>query len=109
MLEELRIEAVRQTDRARLSTVETVIPNAQSQFQSTCVTNNNISGQLEPNFGGDAALHATLDSDGAIPDIMSDFTDWDQFASMLSSGLGNLDAFYNQYPFGQTDEFAPAQ
>jgi hypothetical protein len=41
----------------------------------------------------------------AIPDQTSDFSDWDQFASMVSSGLGNLDAFLNADLLEGTGEF----
>lgn len=109
LLEELRLEAVRQTDLARLPAVDPAAVSTHSALQSTTTTTNDLSGQIEPDSASNALLPSIAGSDPATPDLMSDFADWDQFASMVSTGLGNLDAFLGEYPFGQSDEFTLAQ
>lgn len=109
LLEELRLEATRQTDRTRFPAVDSAVIITDSALQSTSATTNDVLGRVEPHPASDTMLPSIAGSDLAIPDLMSDFADWDQFASMVSSGLGNLDAFLGEYPFGQMDEFASAQ
>ena len=109
LLEELRLEAVRKTDPGHFPGVNPAVVVAQPKLQSAPVSMTDPAGQFEQNFDNDATLHANVNTDAAIPDLASDFADWDQFASMVSSGLGNLDAFLDEYPFGQMDEFAPVQ
>lgn len=103
LLEELRLEAVRQTDRERFSVV------SQDGPHPATAPNTDISGQFAQDFAADATLHATISPNAAIPDLGSEFADWNQFAFMVSSGLGNLDAFLGEYQFGQMDEFLPVQ
>lgn len=109
LLEELRLEAVRKTDRTRLLAVDPAVVPTQPALQSTSAATNDLLGEIEPDSASNAMLPPTVGFDLAIPDLMSDFADWDEFASMVSSGLGNLDAFLGEYSFGQLDEFAPAQ
>lgn len=107
LLEELRLEAVRQTDHERFPIVNSAVVSAQSGFNPTPAPTTDLTRQSEQKFVADATLYAPINSDATIPDLASDFADWDQFASMVSSGLGNLDAFLDEYPFSQMNDFAP--
>jgi hypothetical protein len=109
LLEELRLEAVRQTDHERFSVPDSAVFTPQYRPHPVTMPDSDLAVQFEQNFAADSVLHATVSSNAAIPDLASDFTDWDQFASMVSSGLGNLDAFLTEHPFGQMDEFPPVQ
>jgi len=109
LLEELRLEAVRQTDRERFSGLDSAVFASQDEPHPATAPDTDISGQFAQNFAADATLHATISPNAAIPDLGSEFADWDQFASMVSSGLGNLDAFLGEYQFSQMDEFLPVQ
>ena len=103
LLEELRLEAVRQTASSRISAADSTVFTPQHGHHPVTAPNADLAGQFEQRFAADATLHAT------IPDLASEFAEWDQFASMVSSGLGNLDVFLNEYQFGQMDEFPPGQ
>ena len=109
LLEELRLEAVRQTDCEHFSGFDSAVFTSQDGPRTATAPNTDVSGQFGQNFAADAMLHATVSPNATIPDLASEFADWDQFASMVSSGLGNLDAFLSEYQFGQMDEFLPVQ
>jgi len=109
LLEELRLEAVRQTDCERFSGFDSAVFASQDGPHIATAPMTDISGQFGQNSAADAALHATVSPNAPIPDLASEFADWDQFASMVSSGLGNLDAFLGEYQFSQMDEFLPVQ
>jgi hypothetical protein len=98
LLEELRLEAIRKTDRHRLLVVDPGV--------SAPATANVFSGQyVDGGFAGNSSSNPNVNLNAAIPDQTSDFSDWDQFASMVSSGLGNLDAFLNADLLEGTGEF----
>ena len=107
LLEELRIEAVRQTDHDRCSAADTAVIASQSGIHKATASVASPAGISDQNFATDATMHSNINPDAAIPDLASGFADWDQFASMVSSGLGNLDAFLVDYPYGQMNEFGP--
>jgi len=109
LLEELRLEVVRQTDRERFPVPDPAVFTSQYGPHPVAAPNADLAGQFEQNYAADATLHTTVSPNAAMPDLASEFADWDQFASMVSSGLGNLDAFLSEHPFGQMDEFPPVQ
>ena len=110
LLEELRLEAIRKTGRHRHVTVDPVVSAVLAGPSSTPTTANFF---YEQYVDGDLASHpfqdANVNLNAAMPDQMSGFSDWDQFASMVSSGLGNLDAFLNADLFDGAEEFANIQ
>ena len=108
LLEELRLEAVRQTDRERFSVLDSETSTSQHVPYPAAAPISDLPRQFEQKFSADATLHAPINTVAAIPDLVSDFADWDQFASMVASGLGNLDAFLDEYPFDQINDLAPA-
>lgn len=105
LLEELRLEAIRKTDHQHR------LPAADpSVAAKSLVTADVLAGQyLDGSFACNPSSDSNNNLNAAIPDQMSDFADWDQFASMVSSGLGNLDAFLNADLFDGTGEFASMQ
>jgi hypothetical protein len=110
LLEELHLEAIRQTDRHHLLVLDPSVSAAAAGPSSTPATANVFSAQyVDGGFAADMSSDANIHLTAAIPDQMSDFSDWDQFASMVSSGLGNLDAFLNADLFESTEEFPSMQ
>lgn len=96
VLEELRVEALRQTERMhQLTSVKSDLQRNRPQTMSI---------GMEANLGGptdfaDFMGDFDLDYDDVPGSVPSDYSGWDQFASMVSSGLGNLDGFFNDDPF----------
>lgn len=95
VLEELRVEALRQTklmnpSRAGLgdSYGHSQENGAQSMFMpvdespATVATSTDLTDNV-------------MDFNGNIPGLCSDYSGWGQFTSMVSSGLGNMDMFMN--------------
>lgn len=109
LLEELRLEAVRQTGPERFSVLDSAVSTSQYEPHAVTTPNADLAGQFEQNFAADATLRDTVSPNAAIPDLASEFVDWDQFASMVSTGLGNLDTFLSEHPVGQMYEFPPVQ
>jgi hypothetical protein len=109
LLEELRLEAVRQTVPGRVTAVNSTNITAQRKLHPAMAPTIDLGAQFEHSLTTDATLHATVSPNAATPDLASEFAEWDQFALMVSSGLGNLDVFLNEYQFGQMDEFPPVQ
>jgi hypothetical protein len=110
LLEELRLEAVRKTDRHRHATMDPSVSAVVTGSSSSLTTANVFSEQyVDGGFAGNPSQDANINLNATMPDQMSDFSDWDQFASMVSSGLGNLDAFLNADLFDGTGEFASMQ
>lgn len=109
LLEELRIEAVRQMAPGRIPAIHSTSVSAQHELHPTTAPTINLDAQFEHSLATHATLHATFSPNAATPDLASEFAEWDQFASMVSSGLGNLDVFLNEYQFGQIDNFPPIQ
>lgn len=106
LLEELRLEAIRQTDHEHFPSDSAVVAE-HSSLNSAPAPITDLARQYEQDFAVHATLHAPVNTDAVIPDLASNFADWDQFASMVSSGLGNLDAFLDEYPFSEMNGFAP--
>jgi hypothetical protein len=100
LLDELRAEALRQTERVHPPVSGRGRVGADShegELQPAPIA-------IEPNLGattnftefvGDSTTNFN-DVPGPVP---SDHSGWDQFASMISSGLGNLDVFLNDDSF----------
>jgi hypothetical protein len=110
LLEELRLEAVRKIDRHRHVTMDPSVSAVVAGSSSSLTTANVFSEQyVDGGFAGNPSQDANINLNATMPDQMSDFSDWDQFASMVSSGLGNLDAFLNADLFDGTGEFASMQ
>jgi hypothetical protein len=91
VLEELRVEALRQTNRVTLSMTGLGGIENQPQetgFQTSSMTTDSSPGTVTSYAGqiGDAAIINSMPVSG--PD---DYSGWDQLFSMVSSGLGNLD------------------
>lgn len=94
VLEELRVEALRQTKR--MHPRKPVQRNISSQ-QTEGVQS--IFGPVDENpatvaTSTDLTDHV-MDLNGNIPGLCSDYSGWGQFTSMVSSGLGNMDMFMN--------------
>lgn len=95
VLEELRVEAMRQMKHAHLNdTLTSSIDDQeagnlfQCQFNSTGQSPAASFNLTE--FGQDLAI----DLDGNIPALQfPNYSGWEQFTSLLSSGLGNMDGF----------------
>ena len=105
LLEELRLEAIRKVDRHRLQTTGQSAVAAGSGPSSAAV--DPLAREYgDGDFAGNPSFDPNVNLNAAIPDQMSDSADWDQFASMISSGLGNLDAFLNADSFDSSGEFA---
>lgn len=105
VLEELRVETVRQMECTGSSTATTSVraapynlpPQENQQYQPTSApSNTNPAGTADYiELMEDAAMDFQ-DNPGSVG---SDHSGWGQFASMVSSGLGNLDTFFNDDPF----------
>ena len=103
LLEELRLEAIRKVDRHRHLAIDPIAASAGSG-PSSATANVPAEQDIDGHFASNPSLDTNVDLNTAIPDQMSDFSDWDQFASMVSSGLGNLDAFLNADSYDGTGE-----
>ncbi|KAI9897369.1 hypothetical protein N3K66_007225 [Trichothecium roseum] len=116
VLEELRVEALRQVRRMHPSMVgAAATATATATTAATPAAAENTRGQLEDaslagmmamfdDSPGAATSYTELLADSAVgagggmPDFLfsdSDVSGWGHFASMVSSGLGNLDLFLN--------------
>ncbi|CEI62208.1 hypothetical protein FVEN_g10293 [Fusarium venenatum] len=96
LLEELRVEALRQMNRMHSSTTAFGTIDGHSQeggFQSNLITMDTPSDKT--------SYTDLMGENGVDYNGMSgvDFSGWGQFASMISSGLGNLDAFLDDEVF----------
>lgn len=94
LLEELRVEALRQVNRMHPNVFASLEGHAQDNaFQSNVIPMDTPSDKTSYT---DLMGENGLDFNG-----MSgvDFSGWGQFASMVSSGLGNLDAFLDDEVF----------
>lgn len=96
LLEELRIEALRQVNRMHPST--NVFDSLESRSQE-----NGFQSNLMPiDTPSDKTSYTDLMGENGMDyNGMSgvDFSGWGQFASMISSGLGNLDVFLDDEVF----------
>lgn len=89
LLEELRLEAVRHKR-----------PEQSLPSQPSVGTTGSVAETIFPQI--ETGMSAAADSNSAIamedisqimPDDSAEYGGWDQFADLVSSGLGNLDAF----------------
>ncbi|KAJ4258278.1 hypothetical protein NW762_008427 [Fusarium torreyae] len=97
LLEELRVEALRQINRLHPSTHPFGGMEGQSQdnaFQSNVVPMDTPSDRTSYT---DLMGENGMDFNGMSG--VTDFSGWGQFASMISSGLGNLDVFLDDEVF----------
>ncbi|RYP75398.1 hypothetical protein DL770_007404 [Monosporascus sp. CRB-9-2] len=100
VLEELRVEALRQAKRMDPSITGLGGMDSHSQgngFQTTSmpVDGTTSAATAYTDFIGEAVIDFN-DMPGSAP---SDYSGWGQFTSMVSTGLGNLDAFLNDDSF----------
>lgn len=96
LLEELRVEALRQMNKMHSSTTAFGTIDGHSQeggFQSNILTMDTPSDKT--------SYTDLMGENGMDYNGMSgvDFSGWGQFASMISSGLGNLDVFLDDEVF----------
>lgn len=109
VLEELRIEALRQTnsgagvgaaDGGSSSSANVPImylhPDGTTVAGATDITAGFIGNAAAPPINFNAMPNA-IPSSAAAAITMIDSTEWEQFALMLSSGLGNLDVFNDSF------------
>ncbi|RYP00782.1 hypothetical protein DL764_006416 [Monosporascus ibericus] len=100
VLEELRVEALRQAKRMdpSITSLRGMDSNSQgNNFQTTSipVDGSTSAATTYTDFIGEATIDFN-DMPGSAP---SDYSGWGQFTSMVSTGLGNLDAFLNDDSF----------
>lgn len=100
LLEELRVESLRQTGRMYtplLTPGGTGVYDQGTNFQDISISGNGQfdSAEQYPVMMG----NAPMDFEELPGSVVSDYSGWAQFASMVSSGLGNLDNFLNDDPF----------
>ncbi|KAJ5621141.1 hypothetical protein N7510_005125 [Penicillium lagena] len=97
VLEELRIEALRQTKSIRPSTG--ILDGMDSQSQSNWLQPEVVptdENRPTPAYYTDLMEGPMIDFNSNVPGFsFSDCLGWDQFTSMVSSGLGNMDVFIN--------------
>lgn len=107
VLEELRVEALRQMKRLHVSLgydgLE-VLAAAMGSFDGMAVPvdTSPSTGTNNAEWMGEGAMgFAGMDGGGGGGGGggMGDFSGWGQFANMVSSGLGNLDAFHQDDTF----------
>ncbi|KAH8811212.1 transcriptional regulatory protein GAL4 [Xylogone sp. PMI_703] len=101
VLEELRVEALRQTSRTH--------PSVKNQGISDGQPRENVAFQPAPLVIDNSPSAATTYTDfmgetvvdySGLPDSgLAEFSSWDQFASMVSSGLGGFDTFLTEDSF----------
>lgn len=101
LLEELRTEALRQTEHMHSSAFGSNGGHSyleESGVQTRSVPTDNDLGHAIEYM--DSMGDNTTDFAGMVPEsVESNYADWGHFATMVSSGLGNLDAFLNDDPF----------
>ena len=94
LLEELRVEATRQTNpsQSRVTVMDDMTDRISASRQL---------GDAAPmtRFAGTNMLNEQNILFDNMPTEPFDYDGWDQFASILSSGLGHLDAFLSDDPF----------
>lgn len=103
ILEELRVEALRQTKSIHPSTAALGCVDGQSQenwLQTMGVPmDENRENRSTTNYT-DLMEEPLIDFNSNIPAFsFSDYSGWGQFTSMVSSGLGNMDVFTNYDSF----------
>lgn len=106
VLEELRVEALRQTERMHqqqcMTGGEAMGSHSQEQqlLSASAAAAAAVDGNaVNSNNYADFIEDATIEFNDIPDSALSDYSGWGQFASMVSSGLGNLDIFFNDDPF----------
>jgi hypothetical protein len=100
VLEELRVEALRQTKR--MHPTITNLNAMDSHPQENVFPTTSIPTDDSPDSATNYATlmgEAAIDLNGMPASALGDYSGWGQFASIVSSGLGNLDAFLNNGSF----------
>lgn len=101
LLEELRREATRERAPSRRLAAGAQSPfgSVQDGLQSHSVVAGNPFTAASPvELNGSLFTDTANGLDGLLMGGTPDYGEWDQFASMVSSGLGNLDGFFcDQY------------
>ncbi|KAK7429404.1 hypothetical protein QQZ08_003996 [Neonectria magnoliae] len=97
VLEELRVEALRQAKRMHPGLGANVMGGIShgNGVQNTTTVQMDSSPSTATNYT-DLLGETTIDLDGMPSSAFSDTSGWGQFASMVSSGLGNLDLFLSE-------------
>jgi hypothetical protein len=101
VLEELRIEALRQTKSIRPSTgsMDGMDSQPQGNWLQTMAIPMDENRPTTAHYT-DLTGEPAIDFNSNIPGFsLSDCSGWDQFTSMVSSGLGNMDVFLNHDSF----------
>lgn len=109
LLEELRLEASRLAGPSSQHSATIDIESIDKELASG--SGGNYVQQQQPTTSFDNAQEETApyhdiffpgsaSLDGLNDPFMPNHSDWSQFASMVSSGLGNLDSFFTEDPFG---------
>lgn len=100
VLEELRLEALRQAERVGTATGTVSRMENLPQENTWNMAPLQMNGNPDPatNFA-DVMGDASMDFNEGPSTALSDYSDWDHFASMVASGLGNLDEFCNDGSF----------
>lgn len=110
LLGELRLESMRKrpsTGRAAAA-LETAVVRDAEKSPSQLLGDHRFTPVQSSNLDESVFLAAGTSLNGLLPDGTPDYAEWDQFASMVTSGLGNLDAFVGEDLFGQFNEYAPS-
>lgn len=92
VLEELRIEALRQTRRTHSTMTGLGVNDGhlqENEFVTASVPTDDYPS-VAANYA-DVIGEAAIDLDSVPDSAFADYLGWDQFASMVSSGLGNFD------------------
>ncbi|KAH7353752.1 fungal-specific transcription factor domain-containing protein [Plectosphaerella cucumerina] len=95
VLEELRVEALRQMKRLHVSLGFEGLEAMGGYDGMALVDTSPSTGTNNAEWMGEGVLGFG----GMDPSGMGDFSGWGQFANMVSSGLGNLDAFHQDDTF----------
>ena len=100
VLEELRVEAIRQAKHMHplITPFEGIHDRPQQNRLRTSPSMLMGSSSVPASYTGILG-QTTVDFDGMPSSAFSDSSGWGQFASMVSSGLGNLDLFLNDESF----------
>jgi len=100
VLEELRLEVLRQTERTHVPTTSLGEMSSGSHDNGLQASSISMEGEaMTAASYTDMIGQPPIDFNDMTGAGLSDYSGWGQFASMVSSGLGNLDAFLNDDPF----------
>ncbi|KAI0023666.1 transcriptional regulatory protein GAL4 [Xylariomycetidae sp. FL0641] len=91
VLEELRVEALRQAKRAHQANSD--MDGINNIFQQNGLSNNSMPVGDSPNSASNFTAETTIDFNGMPSSAFADNTGWGQFVSMVSAGMGSFDMF----------------